>query len=83
MTHNNRGKRRANPLPETVRAARIAAGLTLEQAGKVLHTSGRVFGQWETSADNVSARRMHPGLWELFLIKTGLINRPEFDPDYD
>ena len=82
VTHNNRGKRRANPLPATIRRAREVAGLTQKQAGELLHTTPAVWMSWETS-EGVNARRMHPAFWELFLIKSGLRNHPEFDPDLD
>lgn len=83
MTHNNRGKRRTNPLPATIRRAREIAGLTQAQAAALLYTTGHVWSQWETDPANVSSRRMHPAFWELFLIKSGLRNHPEFDPDLD
>jgi DNA-binding transcriptional regulator YiaG len=47
-----------------VRAARKAAGLTQVEAGLLVHTTRRVWQEWE--AGN---RRMHPGLWELFGMK--------------
>lgn len=83
MTHNNRGKRRTNPLPATIRRAREIAGLTQSQAAALLYTTGHVWSQWETDPANVSSRRLHPAFWELFLIKSGLRNHPEFDPDLD
>ena len=83
MTHNNRGKRRTNPLPATIRRAREIAGLTQSQAAALLYTTARAWSQWETDPDNVSSRRMHPAFWELFLIKSGLRNHTEFDPDLD
>ena len=59
----------ANPTPEEIKAARAEAGLTQTQAGEVVHSSLKAWQQWE--AGGASGRRMHPGLWELFLIKTG------------
>ena len=47
MTHNNRGKRRANPLPATIKRGRDLAGLTQAQAAALLFTSARVWAQWE------------------------------------
>ncbi len=76
MTHNNRGKRRANPLPATVRRARELAGLTQKDAGALVHTTWRVWAQWEAGD-----RRQHPATFELFLIKTKLQNHPELDQD--
>jgi DNA-binding XRE family transcriptional regulator len=44
---------------------RRAAGLTQAQAASLVHASLRAWQQWERGD-----RRMHAGLWELFLIKT-------------
>lgn len=79
--HPNRGKRRANPLPATVRRARQLAGLTQAQAAAVVYTVGPVWLQWES--ENERNRRMHPAIWELFLIKTKLRDHPELDPDLE
>ena len=54
-----------SPSPEAIRAARAAAGLTQTQAAALIHCTLRGWQEWE--AGN---RRMHPGLWELFRIKT-------------
>ena len=58
-----------NPTPAEVRAAREAAGLTQAQAAVLVHASTRNWQQWE-QAEGSNARRMHPGLWELFIVKT-------------
>jgi DNA-binding transcriptional regulator YiaG len=55
----------ANPDPATIRAARETAGLTQTAAGAVVYSSLGAWQQWEAGL-----RRMHPGLWELFQIKT-------------
>lgn len=52
------------PDPATIRATRVAAGLTQTAAGALVHTTCRVWQQWEAGD-----RRMHPAFWELFLIK--------------
>jgi len=64
--HPNRGPKgpSSNPAPAEIRAAREAAGLSQTAAGLVVHTTCRVWQQWE--AGN---RRMHPAFWELFRIK--------------
>lgn len=69
--HPNRGSKgpASNPSPEDVRAAREAAGLTQTQAAALVHASTRNWQQWE-QAEGANVRRMHPGLWELFRIKT-------------
>ena len=53
-----------NPLPSEIRAAREAAGLTQEAAGELIHGSRRAWQDYESGA-----RKMHPGLWELFQSK--------------
>ena len=65
--HPNRGPKgpSANPAPAEVRAAREAAGLSQTAAAALIHCTLRGWQEWE--AGN---RRMHPGLWELFRIKT-------------
>lgn len=54
------------PEPDDIRAARTAAGLTQTEAGDVVHASLRTWQQWEAGD-----RKMHPGLFELFALKTG------------
>ena len=68
--HPNRGPKgpSANPTPAEVRAAREAAGLTQTQAAALVHATARNWQQWEQEAGS-NARRMHPGLWELFRLK--------------
>lgn len=72
--HPNRsaGNPARNPSPAEVRAAREAAGLTQTQAAALVHASLRNWQQWEQAEGASSARRMHPGLWELFRVKAGL-----------
>lgn len=53
------------PKPSQVRAAREAAGLSQTAAAALIYCTLRGWQEWE--AGN---RRMHPGLWELFKIKT-------------
>lgn len=68
--HPNRGPKgpSANPAPADIITARTAAGLTQSAAGALVHTTLRSWQQWEAGD-----RRMHPGLWELFQIKTRMI----------
>jgi len=54
-----------NPIPEEIRAARVAAGLTQAQAARLLHTTRRVWQQWEAGD-----RKMHPAFFELFAKKS-------------
>lgn len=55
-----------SPEPDDIRAARTAVGLTQTEAGGVVHASLRTWQQWEAGD-----RKMHPGLFELFQLKTG------------
>jgi putative transcriptional regulator len=55
-----------NPLPEQIRAIRIDVGLTQKEAGKIIQASMRSWQDYESGA-----RKMHPGLWELFRVKVG------------
>lgn len=70
--HPNRGPKgsSSNPSPDEVRAAREAAGLTQAQAAALVHATLRNWQQWEDATGGANARRMHPGLWELFRIKS-------------
>lgn len=72
--HPNRSKKNptaaANPKPAAVRAAREAVGLTQTQAGAMVYSTLRSWQNWENE-DPIENRPMHPGLFELFLIKTG------------
>lgn len=52
------------PTPAEIRAAREAAGLTQQEAGELIHGSRRAWQDYESGA-----RKMHPGLWELFRLK--------------
>lgn len=57
----------AGPTREEVKAARLAAGLTQEQAAALVHRVGRKrWSEWETGD-----RQMQWDAFELFIIKTG------------
>jgi hypothetical protein len=58
--------RRRNPVDY---AAREAAGLTQTQSAALVYATLRNWQQWEQET-GTNVRRMHPGLWELFLLKT-------------
>lgn len=68
MTNHPNRSRRANPAakptPEEIRAARIAAGLTQREAAALIYATQSAWEDWEQGR-----RRMHPGLFKLFLIK--------------
>ncbi|WP_288076578.1 helix-turn-helix domain-containing protein [Pseudomonas sp.] len=55
----------SSPLPEEIRAAREASGLSQTAAAELVHSKLRTWQQWEAGD-----RKMHPGLWELFRLKT-------------
>jgi len=64
-----RPKRKARPTAAEVRAARKKAGLTQTQAAQVIYSTLSAWQKWE-SDEGAEARRMHPALFELFLLKT-------------
>lgn len=54
-----------NPTPEQIKQARTAAALSQTSAAHLIHSTLRTWQDWEAGK-----ARMHPGLWELFTIKT-------------
>ncbi|WP_029413336.1 helix-turn-helix domain-containing protein [Acidovorax radicis] len=52
--------------PAAIREARLAAGLTQTEAAQTVRASLRGWQQWEAGD-----RAMPPGLFELFMLKTG------------
>jgi DNA (cytosine-5)-methyltransferase 1 len=83
--HPNRGRASgpsSNPAPAAIKALResiMVPGhdgelrpLTQTQAAQLVHGTLRAWQQWEAGD-----RRMHPGLWELFQLKTAAIWHPE------
>lgn len=59
------------PTPEEVLLARENAGLTQEQAGKLIHKDKSTWRRYEADKTKSSARAMEPAYFELFLLKTG------------
>lgn len=53
-----------NPTPSQIREARDNAGISQLSAAELIHSALRTWQDWEAGK-----ARMHPGLWELFLIK--------------
>jgi putative transcriptional regulator len=77
MNHPDRSKpnrRRANPTVAEIRAARERAGLTQTEAARRIHSPSCAWKCWEFEGEE--NRPMHPGLFELFLIKTGQTDVP-------
>ena len=70
--HANRSRNHPsrNPTPDEIRAAREAAVLTQTDAGLLVHTPLRTWQQWEAAEGTEAHRRMHPAIFELFLLKT-------------
>jgi len=54
-----------SPKPVQILRARHAAALTQTEAAALLHTTDRVWRQWEAGD-----YQMHPAFWELFKLKT-------------
>lgn len=75
MSHANRSKKNPTlgqtPTPTQVRAAREAAGLTQTQAGELIYSTLRAWQNYEMEEGYERHRRMHPQLFEAFLMKTG------------
>ena len=65
--HPNRSAPRAatTPTPEAIKERRAACGLTQPQAAVLIHASTRAWQAYEAGE-----RRLHPGLWDLFIIRT-------------
>jgi len=59
-----------HPHPPDILDARKRLGLTQTEAAAMLHTTCRVWQQWETGK-----RKMHPAFWELFRLKALLNER--------
>ncbi len=58
--------KKQSPTPEALRGARAWAELTQTEAAELVQASLRAWQQWEAGD-----RTMPPGLYELFMIKTG------------
>lgn len=54
-----------HPSPSTIREARRLLGITQSKAAEMVHSTCRVWQQWEAGD-----RKMHPAFWELFQIKS-------------
>lgn len=58
-----------SPSPSDIRRARVALDMTQSQAANLVHVTLNAWQRWEM--EGPSGRKMPPGLWELFNIKTG------------
>jgi len=61
-----------SPRPAQIVRARLAAELTQREAAALLHTTDRVWRQWEAGD-----YWMHPAFWELFQLKARTTYRAE------
>jgi DNA-binding transcriptional regulator YiaG len=59
-----------HPTPEQIRKARDAVGLSQTTAAELIHSTMRTWQDWEAGK-----AKMHPGLWELFAIKSKSLRR--------
>jgi len=55
------------PTPLEIRAARKLLGISQAEAALMVHSTCRVWQQWEAGD-----RKMHPAFWELFRVKAML-----------
>jgi putative transcriptional regulator len=55
-----------SPTPEEIKTARQGEGLSQTAAASLIYSTLRTWQDWEAGI-----AKMHAGLWELFLIKTG------------
>ena len=65
--HPNRGLKNApgaNPKPQQIIDARLAAGLTQTEAAALIYSTWRTWQDWEAGI-----ARMHPAFWELWRLK--------------
>jgi len=52
------------PTADQIRAARVLAGQTQDQAAELVHVTGRAWRRWESGDREISG-----AAWELYLIK--------------
>lgn len=66
-----------SPAPWDVRTARHNTGLTMQEAADLVYVTRSTWLAWERNPNHKDHRKMHPGLAELFALKTGLKPLPE------
>ena len=69
------------PTPTQIKEARATAGHTQQQAAETIGVTGPnawgTWKRWEAGPDAQSGRAMQPGLFELYVLKTG--QHPDFE----
>lgn len=63
---------RIKPTPDDIKAARRRVGITQTEAANLLHTTCRVWQQWEAGD-----RKMHAAFYDLFLRRITEFNNPK------
>lgn len=58
------------PTPAEVKAARLEAGLSRDEAAELVHASYRTWQNWELPPSSEESRPIPLASWDLFLIKT-------------
>lgn len=72
--HPNRSRAKSpasNPSSNEILNRRLFAKLTQKEAANLVYASEKTWRNWESFDTSPSHRRMHPAIWELFLLKTG------------
>lgn len=68
------------PSSVDIKAARLKAGYTLEEAAATVFVERKTWLSWEYPEDHKDNRRMHPAFAELFALKSGLIRIEDICP---
>lgn len=58
---------KSSPTKEDIKTLRQAAGLSQTAAAELIYSTLRTWQDWEAGKNP-----MHPGLWELFMLKLGM-----------
>ena len=60
------------PSPQQIRAGRLIAGHTPDQAAELVHSKTDAWRRWEVGQGEDGHRSMHAAIWELYCKKAGL-----------
>jgi putative transcriptional regulator len=75
VAHRKHGARKMPPDAWRIAKARERAGHSQSQAARVIYVSVQAWQKWEQAVN-----RMPPGLFELYLIKTGQLDLEDIAP---